>query len=186
MTPCDRLLDLLEALDGIVESEAHGIVKRINGGTYESAVFTNMFSIDELESHLRPKEIRGKKGIYIFTMKGNYSLSAEQIRRWNSKVNGAGFKKYEAIELHKGQCLYLGSCVSESLYVRIGQHMGDKGEATGLKLSHSTRSFLKNAVHVYVFPISNNYNPRYYRYILPQIERSLHDKLEPVAGSKRV
>ena len=119
-------------------------------------------------------------------MKADYSVSSEQTRKW-CDVKGAGFKKLcGAIELHKGDCLYVGGCVSESLYTRISQHVSSEGEFTALKLSHPNRDFLKPYVIGYAFPIDKGIKKEYYQYIIPQIEKRLHAKFEPVAGSKRV
>ncbi len=179
-----QMLKLMKSLDAKIENEAQGIYERLHGGGTSSILFPTMIPIENLEETARPRELIGKKGIYAFILKNDCSIPRRQIRQW-MEVKSAGFKhENKDIELHKSDCLYVGSCVSKSLYVRLAEHVGNKG-VSALSLSHPKREFLKPYLICYAFPIDKSISKEYYKYCLPQIERKLHDKLEPVTGSSR-
>ncbi len=85
----------------------------------------------------------------------------------------------------KKDILYVGSCISDSLYVRIRQHFLADTTETSLRLGHVDRKVAYNSVKVYAYPIKKGYD-EYYRYIIPQVEKKLHMALKPKAGSSRV
>ncbi len=177
------MIELLKKLYEHLDSEANKIATNImNGTTYASEVFDSPLVFETLEQ--RPWALRGKKGIYVFMITEDIPLTTEQVRVWNS-IKGAGFTDWFQGDLHTGDCLYVGSCVSESLYVRIRQHFLDTGEATALKLGHNARNVALKAVKVYAYPMRKELAD-YYRLILPAIEKRLHIALRPKAGSSRV
>ena len=133
----------------------------------------------------RSKALWGRHGIYVFVMNNDKSVTEEQIRKWNNLNQGASFKNYTKYELKRGDCIYLGDCVSCSLFSRINQHFASNESYTSLKLNNPARSFLKDDLIIYAFPINKQYTEQDYRIILPVIERRLHDKLNPKCGSKR-
>ncbi len=177
------MLELLKELSDNFKLEATEI---INYTKMKRAYTSNLFEKPIVFIMLdgRPNLLTGKKGIYIFVIKEDINLTREQVWAWNS-IRGAGFKHYTPIDLHKGDCLYLGSCVELSLFVRIGQHFSSEGEATALKLGHLNRKVLADLVEVYAFPIKKEFLD-YRKLILPAIEKRLHDSLTPKAGSNRV
>ncbi|MCD7882759.1 MAG: hypothetical protein LUI87_03485 [Lachnospiraceae bacterium] len=176
-----QILKLMKALDAEIEIEAQGMYERLHDGEASSILFPTMIPIETLEETARPRELIGKKGVYAFVLKNDCLIPRRQIRQW-MEVKSAGFK-HENKDI-EGDCLYVGSCVSKSLYVRLAEHVGNKG-ISALSLSHPKRVFLKPYLICYAFPIDKSIPKEYYKYCLPQIERKLHDKLEPVAGSSR-
>ena len=61
------------------------------------------------------KQVRGLYGIYIIYMNEELFLNSDTVRKFNENAIGGKFKKYEDYDLKEGTCIYLGSCVSESL-----------------------------------------------------------------------
>ena len=91
----------------------------------------------------------------------------------------------KAVDINDGDCLYLGSCVSKSLYSRIKEHFSIGGSYQALKLGHQARQVLFREVYCIAFPIKQKYSEQQYRILLPNIERKLHELLAPLCGSSR-
>ena len=126
--------------------------------------------------------MRGKKGVYIFLITNPVFLDNNIVFKWNS-VPGAGFKLYNQPSLVVGDCLYVGS--SESLYGRMREHFSDNSGAASLKLSHPNRKIALDSVCVYSFALKREF-AEYSSIIITQIEKRLHNSLQPKAGSSRV
>lgn len=178
------VMDVLQVLDEKLEEICRHIVSNIRNSTeFEDEMFENPYGFCNIED--RPRKLEGKKGIYIFEITQDVPLTREQVRSWNERCKGAGFNDWFQGDLKKGDILYVGSCISESLYVRVRQHFLDKTTATSLQLGHPARMMAYNSVRVYLYPIKKGYE-NYYRYIIPQVEKKLHNMLKPKAGSSRV
>jgi hypothetical protein len=175
------MLRELAQLDDAFNIESKKIIRAIHGESYESTVFEKPAVFSRLED--RPQSLRGFAGIYVFMVSEYVPLTTTQVRKW-ADVNGAGFNDWFQGDLHKGDCLYVGSS-TKSIYVRIRQHFLDSGENTSLHLGHPKRNMLLNSVTVYAFPIKKDFS-KYYRLILTSIEKNLHGELRPKAGSSRV
>ena len=149
-----------------ISVEARNVISAVQGGEFPlSDVFDAPICLSGIEDR---KPLWGKKGVYVFLMKEDVSLTHEQARSWNEKCSGAGFRSWQAKELKKDTCLYLGSFVRQSLYTRIGHHFAEGGEATGLKLNHPARKILCDKVRVIAFPLKKPAE-MYCRLIAPQI-----------------
>ncbi len=179
-----EILDTLQGLDAVWAEEAQNILDYIvKGGAYSSNVFES--PVEMMGNDIRPSTLIGKRGVYLFIITAPKHLSRAEVQAWDS-AGSAGFDGKLEVNLNVGDCLYLGSCASESsgsLYVRIGQHQSSS--YSGLKLNHKSRSFAGGIVKIYAFPARRIYKS-FYRIILTAIEKKLHNKLEPKAGSSRV
>ncbi len=177
-------IEILQALDNKLEEICKHIVSSIstfNGFTDD--MFEPPYIITNIDN--RPRKLQGKKGVYVFEIIQDVPLNRKQVRAWNEKCKGAGFNDWFQGDLKTGDILYVGSCISDSLYVRIRQHFLNDTTATSLQLGHPARKIAFNSVKVYAYPIKNGYD-LYYRYIIPQVEKKLHIALKPKAGSSRV
>jgi len=136
------------------------------------------------------KKIWGRKGIYIFLFVNEIKLTEEQIRKYNT-LKGARIKK-EYIKLYNGDyssdmCLYVGSCIHNSLYVRLRQHFRDNNSTKigALHLGAKERAFLEDKVIAYAFPIKKQFEDDL-RIIVPGLEYEMHNQFYPMVGSPRV
>ena len=173
--------DLLKKLSETFDEEAEKIKEYVtNKSGYASDFFDILPAFTSLEK--RPREMWGKKGIYIFLITKPISLDYNIVSTWN-KVPGAGFKSYFQASLAIGDCLYVGS--SDSLYGRMREHFSANSGAASLKLSHPNRKFALESVCVYSFALKKEFVD-YSSMIITQIEKRLHSSLQPKAGSSRV
>ena len=173
--------ELLKKLSEKLDEEAEKIRDSvINNADYTSEFFDILPTVTSLEN--RPRKMRGKKGVYIFLITKPVSLNYNIISKWN-RVYGAGFKSYNQPSLVVGDCLYVGS--SDSLYGRMREHFSEGCGAASLKLSHPNRKFALASVCVYSFALKRDFAD-YSSIIITQIEKRLHNSLEPKAGSSRV
>ena len=129
--------------------------------------------------------LKGKLGIYLFFITDNISLTYENVLKFNEYGSGGKFKAYHQTNLHKGDCLYLGSSTSKSLYSRLQTHFNNKKEPSALHLSLTDRKILKDKVKIYVFPVANG-KYKNINILLKAIEKELHDIYNPISGSPRV
>lgn len=173
--------EILKRLSKQFDDEATKIIEHIERkDTYNSDLFDNVFVFDSLNN--RPQKTYARSGVYVFMITKHIELDYQKVSAWN-KVQGAGFKSYSQESLEIGDCLYVGSC--GSIYARMTQHFADAGESTGLKLGHPNRNLVLGAVCVYAFSLKEKLQP-YESIILPQVEKRLHNLLNPKAGSSRV
>jgi hypothetical protein len=177
------MITILNQLTGLFDAEAKKMLDRINtGADYTSDVFNDPveFSVN-IE---RPKSLIGYRGVYIFIMTEDVSMTTEQCWGWNN-VAGAPFEYCKNRDLLKGQCLYVGSCSSKSIYSRMGEHFKSDGSTTSLNINHPNRELLKNSVKIIAFPLKRKYD-LYSRLIVTSIEKILSDALGQIVGKKRV
>lgn len=173
--------DLLKKLSEKFDEEADKIKESvINNTEYTSDFFDILPTFTSLEK--RPRKMWGKKGVYIFVITKQVSLNYNIVCKWNS-VSGAGFKSYNQQSLVVGDCLYVGS--SDSLYGRMREHFSADSGAASLKLSHPNRKLALESVCVYSFALKRDF-VIYSSIIITQIEKRLHNSLQPKAGSSRV
>ena len=136
-----RITQICNELETELLAEANKIATALGDlDSYSSDAFSSPVFISCVEDR---KPLLGKHGIYVFVLTEDVTLSCEETRKWNLEVSGASFFQCEEKEMKKGDCFYLGSCISESLYVRMGHHYAANGSATGLKLSHPARNSMK-------------------------------------------
>lgn len=175
------MIDLLKTLATALNDEANNIVKHISDGlAYKSVFFDTVYAFESIQQ--RPRALWGKGGVYVFVIKTPVNLTADEVRKWNN-VRGAKFKDYKKKDLKAEDCLYVGS--GDSIYRRMTDHFNAIGESTGLKLGSPNRKKVLNCVKVYAFPLQSEYRP-YSSIIMREIEKRLHNTLNPVAGSSRV
>lgn len=175
------MVDLLKTLATTLNNEANNIVKHISDGVaYKSDFFNTVYTFESIQQ--RPRALWGKCGVYVFVVKTPVSLTADEVRKWNN-VRGAKFKDYKKKDLRVADCLYVGS--GDSIYRRMTDHFNATGESTGLKLASPNRKKVLNCVKVYAFPLRSKYR-QYSSIIMREIEKGLHNTLNPVAGSSRV
>lgn len=130
------------------------------------------------------RDVWGEKGIYFFYINENIELSQDKVFKFNENAIGGKFKKYELQDLKDGDCLYIGSSSSNSLYTRINQHFKE-GSFGSLHLSQKDRMILKDKVKIIAFPVKYK-KLEYNTILLKIIERKLHEIYIPKAGSKRI
>lgn len=172
---------MLQQLYDILEAEADKIINRINnGGDYSSEMFENPieFLVDE-----RPPKLIGYYGVYAFVISEDVHLSYEQVLKWCG-ISGAPYNDYRIRDLSEGMSLYVGSCSSESIYSRMGNHFKSDGSATSLNINHPNRVFLKDFVRIMAFPLKREYD-KYAKLIVTFIEKRMHDVLKPITGKSK-
>lgn len=173
--------ELLKKLSEKFDEEANKIKEYVTEKKeYTSDFFNCLPTFTSIDT--RPRETRGKKGVYIFLITKPISLNYGMVSDWNS-VSGAGFKSYSQQSLVVGDCLYVGS--ADSIYRRMGEHFSADSVAASLKLSHDKRNFILDSVRVYSFALKRDWVD-YSHMIITQIEKRLHTSLEPKAGSSRI
>ncbi len=177
------MITVLNRLTGMFDAEAKKMIDRINtGADYTSDVFNDTveFSVN-IE---RPRSLIGYRGVYIFIMTEDVSMTIEQCWGWNN-VAGAPFEYCKNRDLLKGKCLYVGSCSSKSIYSRMGEHFKSDGSITSLNINHPNRELLKNSVKIIAFPLKREFD-NYSRLVVTSLEERLHDALKPITGKRRV
>lgn len=180
----ELLRQLRDSLSKEIESTVQVV---LNNESYKSGVFEDCVKLNQCpQKSPRPVLLWGRNGIYIFVIKNDIVLSDTEVRTWNSLNQGASFQTYSKQELHKGDILYIGDCVSISLYTRIRQHYASDQSYTSLRLGHKSRTVLQDNVQIFAFPIKKDYDSEDIRIILPNIEKQLHNILKPKTGSSRV
>ena len=158
--------------------------KKLRSDIFDAPVCYEMYpSKNDLNS------LRRKKGVYIFRVKNAQELTRDEIKKWNEE-KGANFLPIyggpASISFCANDVLYIGSCYSESLLVRMQEHYGDY--KPGLQLNAAQRTVLRDNVRAYAFPIKKEYLQKdtlYAKIILPVIEKEVHILLHPKAGSTR-
>lgn len=132
-------------------------------------------------------EFEGRRGIYIFKVKGKYTVSAA----FNSVTCGATWNDMTDMSLDSTSTLYLGK--TKSLYTRIAEHFSAvQTSPNSLKLGTTDRKFLFNDIVIYAFGLKNQYNSTKKtkkveeNIVLGSVESLLHDLLIPKVGSSRV
>ena len=167
-----------------MNSEARQIVSFVNkDSTFCSDIFALPVIMEKWSD--KAKTLRGRYGIYVFLVENAISLSYEQVFSWNEALAGAKFKEYKNLQINEGDCLYVGSCVSKSLYSRVKEHFSDGGSFQALKLEHPNRKNLFDVICI-AFPIKCDYSEHHRRILLPALEKRLHELLLPLCGSNRV
>ena len=169
----------LDEINEIIKRESDNIISFVNGKKYQSELFEN--PVEYIPPQARPTVLRGKKGIYIFFLNRDVSLTDTQVRAWNN-IKNAPFQNYNAKEMHLGDCFYVGSCKSKSVYSRLGEHF--KENISGLKLAAPARNMMQDAVRIVAFPFKKEYESSA-RCIIPEIEKQLHLSLRPMTGGNR-
>ncbi len=155
----------------------------VDKGTYAS----DLFSVVEMDSVYmdRPWSLRGKKGIYCFVLKEDFTFSYEQTKDWSNNIRGAGFREWGQKFCASDAAFYIGSSFSCSVYERIGQHINGKGNYSSLNLEHKKRQFVKNKLKIHCFYIDDCFSKEELKIILTHIEKGLHERLKPYVGSSR-
>ena len=177
-------IDVLVKFRDFIETEFKNIEAYIGRGqVFNSSIFDEPVVIED-RLHDNKSPIRGRKGIYLFMFTGAGDLLEDEINEYNS-ISGAKIKKNNKPYYNEVDCLYVGSCVSESLYTRINQHYSKDDRYTALKLDNNKRTALKNEVICVAIPMKKEYS-EFYRLVLPHIEKRLHEEIYPMAGSSRV
>lgn len=182
------LLEQLQKIDGILHDQIQYLNEQINHleEKHQSEIFESMETFNSSpDTSANGRKIWGKKGVYIFLITEDLSLTSKEIFDFNEKsLSGAKLKDIKCCSYLKGMCLYLGSSVSESLYSRLNQHFSSDYGGSSLHLGHKNRRFLLGKVEAYAFPIKKEYEP-YLKIIIPGLETLMHDKFSPIAGSPR-
>ena len=177
-----ELIEIFQEFDAVIAKETAMISDYItNTLSYESTLFDQPFI---MENDKRPEALRGRKGVYIFILTADVRFEKRDVSEWR-KVRGAGLNNELKKEYRSGDCLYVGSCQSQSLYTRIRQHFAEKGDFTALKLRDPRRMIMYGKTKAFIFPIKQEYK-EYNRIILTSIERKLHNHFSPLAGGSKV
>ncbi len=177
--------EAVQELSKCIDSEAKKICEAVqHEGTLDSEVFENAIILSEPPT--RPHALVGRKGVYVFIVTKDITLSYDDVNKWNT-ITGASFFFTQTKEIHAGDCLYLGSCISKSksLYSRLREHFSADGTFTALKLNNKKRSYFSKNIKVYAFPIKKEYSDWERKIIVPSIEKRMHEYLSPKTGSSR-
>lgn len=170
-----------------MDSIADAIIANLNGQTVPIPHFEYIGVFDS-----RDNVPVGRKGIYIFTVSEEITLSREMYyqynnaQNWNSTNVGAGFNRAYYSPITVGTVFYLGksSAKTGSVFQRLKVHFGDRTDSAtnGIKMRMPERSFVngKLRVHVFLFEKGNDD-----RYIIDVVEKKLHEKLRPITGGSQ-
>lgn len=120
-------------------------------------------------------------GIYIFLVARKVAVYSH---KFNSLKNGAKLKsKFQARKnFEPGDILYIGK--ANDLVARINLHIYNDTTTYSLKLNHSCRKHLYGHIEVVYFKLKRTYW-QHAGIILPEIERYLHKRLNPMIGSAK-
>lgn len=176
--------DTIRKLDLLLKEEARRMERFINvDEPYESDIFDLPIHMSASLEH--KDRLKGRRGIYVILFSEPALFSKDKVEEWCS-IPGAGIKdRNNPMETTEWDCLYLGSSVRNSLFVRFGQHFGDR-ECSALRLHNPHRSWILPYLQVYCFCLKKDVDENYRRLILTGIEEKLHETMIPLAGSKRV
>ncbi len=189
----------IEHFLGLLKNEADLISNYFSTGQYSSAYFEHPQSfcadIDDDDFSELTDKLYGRFGIYLFVANKPINFTLKSGRAWNDDTIKGGkikAKKTVAVKIKKGNVFYLGSCSKDSLMVRLREHFVEEESYYSLKLGHENRSWIKPSLTVYFFQIKKDGKPKKNMFskeerliILPAIEKQLHIKLSPIAGSSR-
>ena len=185
-----KITEMLEELVNALASEAEAVKNYIlatQNASFSSEVFDSPIIFNNEPPKNAPKDktykaLRGKKGIYVFTLDSNVTVTKD----FNKVVYGAQLKDISNLSFKKGDILYLGK--AKSFLTRMHQHfaVADTFNTTGaLKLGSESRKILIGKLKIYAFPIKNNLI-EYYDVITAAVESKLHIILSPLVGNPRV
>ena len=181
-----------------IQTEVESIADYINGQTqtYQSDVFdhSDYFQIDISDDDIRKvtKQLRGKKGIYVFKTIDSIDFTDERIHNWN-QLSGAKVNSQDPngnmrpFHVDVGRVFYIGSCYSKSLQSRLRTHctQADDVQEASLKLGHANRGWVKPYLQVYVFSMSPTFNDNERHLLIPEFEKQLHNTFRAIIGSNR-
>ncbi len=185
-----KISSILEELTKELGTEAETIKKYIfstSSEPFSSDVFDSPVIFHEDPPKSMPKDktykaLRGKKGVYIFTVTAKVDVSKD----FNKVNHGAQLKDTSKSSFEKGDILYVGK--TKSFLTRMHQHfaVADTFNTTGaLKLGSKQRKFLVGNLKIYAFPIKSDF-VAYYDVIAAAVESKLHTILKPLVGNPRV
>lgn len=191
----ESLIKATNSVNAICKIESQciiDIVKEIKS-EYQGIVF-DMPDICKIsvDSITKNTAIPSANGIYVFMTSDTITLTSDmnpekyyknkkskRKEEKYAKIKKGAFKNHDA-----GICLYLGK--SEDLNDRIIKHtINAHGSTSSLKLYLKQRKMLKSKLTLYWFPLKNELG-EHSALILSEIERILHEKLNPIIGSARV
>ena len=171
----DTLLDSVDVTAGLKENGA--IVINITKDAEEIKS-----KLKDYQNNKSYNQVRGEHGIYIIYMNEDLLLNYKLVYNFNENGTGGKFKEYREYNLKKGDCIYLGTCISKSLFSRLHQHFENSNCYGSLQLGNEFRKILKDKIKIFAFPIKSSCN----EILLKNIEKRLHEILNPTNGSKRV
>lgn len=183
-----ELKNLNQAICEFVKNEVEYIQSYVNNkDNVESKMFYNGYTFygKDYKGGKEYNQIIGLNGIYIIYMNENLFLSDKMVFDFNESAKGGKFKEYKSYDLKKGTCIYLGSCVSESLFTRINQHFKDNSNFGSLHLMNEKRKIIKDKIKIVAFPIKYS-ALECSNILLKKIEEELHRNLNPTNGSSRI
>lgn len=164
------------------------VINDYNGTAHENEYFRDVILFDDVDFPVEPRNglrisTRGRRGIYVFIVKTDFSLTRQEVAQYN-KCAGAGFsKKYGAKELKMGDHFYQGSACN-SLLVRFHQHYSIDCQASAMKLNNPNRLMVKDKLKLYIFPMVPGLEFRHF--FIEMIEEILHKRFPPITGGTRV
>ena len=142
----------------------------------------------------RDEYMKGRHGIYIFTVSETIYVTSEMAKRYNNATNwddslvGASFNYPRPDILNVGDVFYLGkvSGKSDSIYQRLRVHYGPRTDSAtnGIKMQMPERAFINGKLVVHTFFLDKKYKELRYIIIDP-VEKILHNKLKPITGGKQ-
>lgn len=183
--------ELMVALQNEAKEAVNRIASIINDYEHEphnNEYFKNVLLFEEADFPKNPtgelrKSVRGGRGLYVFVVKEDFSLTKEEVFNYNEKCNGAGFKKYGAANLHSGDHFYQGS-TTKSLQTRLRAHYSTKAAASAIQLNNPHRLVVKGKLKVFIFPMVAALEHR--PFFIKMIEDELHERFPTITGSRRI
>lgn len=179
--------ELDKAIEEFVKNEVEYIKSYgKNKNDIKSKMFSKGYTLYGIDYQDKGYEqVKGVFGIYIIYMNEEVFLDEKTVYNFNESAKGGKFKTYKSYDLKEGTCIYLGSCVSESLYSRLNQHFKDSGNCYSLHLKNKNREILKNKIRIVAFPEKSS---GFYAndILLKKIEQELHNNLKPTNGSNMI
>lgn len=145
-----------------------------------------MFDSFEYEPHpkgAKRKATRGRRGIYVFTVKEAFHLTKDEVYRYCNECRGALIDKKGELDLAEGQHFYQGSVIRQSFQQRMKDHYSSGSQVSSLQLNHPSRIIIKDKLRLFIFPVIKELEE--HPFFIRMIEKELHNNFRPVAGSTR-
>lgn len=180
--------ELDKVISDFVKNEVEYIQNYVdNKNNIESKMFSKGYTFYgmDYQNNKGYKQVKGKYGIYIIYLNEHLFLDRGVVFNFNESAKGGKFKEYKSYDLKDGTCIYLGSCVSKSLYSRLNQHFKDSDCFSSLHLENKNREILKDKIKIVAFPVKiSGFDCN--DILLKKIEQKLHNNLKPTNGSSRM
>lgn len=184
-------VDLKAVLDSVneyLESEAQQLVLVVTEDEQqlkEDSLFSlvDCMEIESMDSVVDKNNCKDCPGVYVFKLTEDVQIGAFNDTNYASQIKEEFVLSKQNFD--KNEILYLGKS-EKDIASRINQHINNSTQKTySLRLNDDNRKHLYGKLKVYIFVLKEEYK-NYNKVIVSGVEGYLHEKLNPVVGSKRL